>query len=241
VESDIHLELTDEQKRFYTRAVGEVRAEVLAAFQDKTAQQAGIVALAALTRLRQICVSPALIDDQYTECSPKLGYLCGKLEELESEGHAALVFSQFTRALDQLEKQLKDAGLAFQRLDGSTPQEKRKKLVETFQSGQGPAIFLISLRAGGAGLNLTRASYVFHLDPWWNPAVENQASDRAHRMGQTSTVFIQRLLMLHTVEEKIMTLKGRKKELFEQVVNGSSTGDGQGALITRDDFKFLLE
>lgn len=242
VESDIHLELTDEQKKFYTRAVAEVREEVMAAFADKTAQQAGIVALAALTRLRQICVSPALIDPEYKECSPKLGYLCGKLEELRDEGHSALVFSQFTKALDRLELELKAADIPYQRLDGSTPQEKRKKLVEAYQNGTGPSVFLISLRAGGAGLNLTRASYVFHLDPWWNPAVENQASDRAHRMGQKSTVFIQRLLMLHTVEEKIMQLKAKKSALFEQVINGSSVdGSTGGSLMTKDDFRFLLE
>lgn len=241
VVSDMHLELSDEQKRFYTRAVGEVRQEVLAAFEDKTAQQAGIVALAALTRLRQICVSPALIDPDHEEVSPKLQYLLDKVEELKEEGHCALVFSQFTKALDQLQKHLKTAGIDFLRLDGSTPQQKRKELVETFQSGKGPALFLISLKAGGAGLNLTRASYVFHLDPWWNPAVENQASDRAHRMGQKSTVFIQRLLMLHTVEEKIMQLKARKSELFDRVLSGAEGDRATGAVITKEDFKFLLE
>lgn len=241
VESDIHLELTEEQKRFYTRAVAEVRAEVLEAFADKTAQQAGIVALAALTRLRQVCVSPALIDREYAECSPKLGYLCGKLDELQEEGHAALVFSQFTKALDHLEIHLKEAGISYQRLDGSTPQDKRKKLVEAYQNASGPGVFLISLRAGGAGLNLTRASYVFHLDPWWNPAVENQASDRAHRMGQKSTVFIQRLLMLHTVEEKIMELKAQKRALFDQVMAGGTVdSSAAGAVITKDDLRFLL-
>jgi len=242
VESDVQLELTEQQKKFYTRLVGEVRAEVLAAFEGKTAQQAGIVALAALTRLRQVCVSPGLIDPEYTEASPKITYLCDKLEELSSERHAALVFSQFTRALDHLEIHLKKAGLAFQRLDGSTPQPKRKTLVEQFQKGTGPGIFLISLKAGGAGLNLTRASYVFHLDPWWNPAVESQASDRAHRMGQKNTVFIQRLLMLHTVEEKIMQLKAVKRQLFDQVMSAtvSSEASGQGSVITKDDFRFLL-
>ena len=237
----MHLELSEEQKRFYTRAVGEVRQEVLAAFQDKTAQQAGIVALAALTRLRQVCVSPALIDPAHTEISPKLQHLIDKAEELRAEGHSALVFSQFTKALDQLEKHLKEAGIPFQRLDGSTPQQKRKELVEAFQNGKGPALFLISLKAGGAGLNLTRASYVFHLDPWWNPAVENQASDRAHRMGQKRTVFIQRLLMRHTVEEKIMQLKARKRELFDRVLSGAEGDRATGAVITKDDFKFLLE
>lgn len=242
VESDLHLDLTEEQKRFYTRAVADVRQEVFQAFEGKSAQQAGIVALAALTRLRQICISPALIDPTHTEMSPKMQHLIEKLEELAAEGHSALVFSQFTKSLDLLEKHLTEAKIERLRLDGSTPQQKRKELVETFQNGKGAGIFLISLKAGGAGLNLTRASYVFHLDPWWNPAVENQASDRAHRMGQKQTVFIQRLLMRHTVEEKIMLLKAQKKELFDRVLSGNEGDRGtSGAIITRDDFKFLLE
>lgn len=242
VQSDLHLDLTEEQKRFYTRAVADVRAEVFEAFQDKTAQQAGIVALAALTRLRQICVSPALIDPTHTEMSPKMEHLIEQLQELNAEGHAALVFSQFTKSLDLLQSHLKEADLPFQRLDGSTPQQHRKKLVEAFQTGTGPGLFLISLKAGGAGLNLTRASYVFHVDPWWNPAAENQASDRAHRMGQKQTVFIQRLIMRHTVEEKIMQLKAQKSALFEQVLAGTEADRStSGAIITKDDFKFLLE
>jgi superfamily II DNA or RNA helicase len=243
VESDIYLDLTEEQKRFYTRVVGEVKQEVFEAFADKGAQQAGIVALSALTRLRQVCVSPALMDPTYKEQSPKMAHLCEKLEELRDEGHAALVFSQFTKSLDHLETYLKKADLRFIRLDGSTPVEKRRDLVEAFQKKDGPTIFLISLKAGGAGLNLTRASYVFHIDPWWNPAAENQASDRAHRMGQKSTVFIQRLLMRHTIEEKIMQLKAQKKELFDRVMDGTITTDaaGKSAVITREDFKFLLD
>lgn len=242
VETDMHLELTEAQKQFYTTAVAHVRQEVFMAFADKTAQQAGIVALAALTRLRQICVSPALIDPAHEEMSPKMQYLVDKLEELASEGHAALVFSQFTKSLDLLEKHLTERNIARQRLDGSTPQQKRKELVESFQTGKGPGLFLISLKAGGAGLNLTRASYVFHLDPWWNPAAENQASDRAHRMGQKQTVFIQRLLMRHTIEEKIMLLKAQKQELFNRVLSGAEDdGSAGSALITREDFRFLLE
>jgi SNF2 family DNA or RNA helicase len=241
VESDMYLDLSDEQKRFYTRAVADVRQEVMTAFEDKPSQQAGIVALAALTRLRQICVSPALIDPTHTEVSPKMTHLVAKLEELRQEGHAALVFSQFTKSLDHLELHLKATDIPWQRLDGSTPQDKRKTLVEAFQKGTGPGVFLISLKAGGAGLNLTRASYVFHIDPWWNPAVENQASDRAHRMGQKQTVFIQRLLMRHTIEEKIMQLKAEKRALFDQVMDGSDEDRRtSGSLITKDDFKFLL-
>src|SRR5690606_32097299 len=128
--------------------------------------------------------------------------------------HAVLVFSQFTRALDLLESCVKKEKLDFLRIDGKTPSQKRKGIVASFQDPNGPPIFLISLKTGGVGLNLTRAAYVMHLDPWWNPAVERQATDRAHRIGQRQTVFVNRLLMRHSVEEKIMALKARKQALF---------------------------
>ncbi len=242
VESNIHLDLTKRQKEIYSRTVAAVREEVAAAFADKAEQQAGIVALAALTRLRQVCISPALLDPDYNETAPKLEHLVLKLAELTAEGHAALVFSQFTRALDTFEHSLRANDLPFQRLDGKTPSDQRRGLVQGFQDGTGPGIFLISLKTGGAGLNLTRASYVFHLDPWWNPAVENQASDRAHRIGQTQTVFVTRLLMRHTIEEKMMELKARKQEIYDQIVN-QSAAPGQtrkAGAITREDMAFLL-
>lgn len=239
-ETDIWLDLTDKQKIFYSRAVSEVREEVFQAFKDKTAQQAGIVALSALTRLRQICVSPALIDSSHAETSPKLEYLLEKLEELKDEGHAALVFSQFTRSLNLVEKAFATRKIDYLRIDGKTAQAKRKAHVAAFQKKDGPPFFLISLKTGGVGLNLTRASYVFHLDPWWNPAVENQASDRAHRIGQKEHVFVNRLLMRHTVEEKMMLLKQRKKALFDEVMSGSENRVG-GSLLTREDMAWLLE
>ena len=129
------------------------------------------------------------------------------------------------------------AGMGYFRLDGSTPVGKRKKLVGDFQASEGPSVFLISMKAGGKGLNLTRASYVFHLDPWWNPAVENQASDRAHRIGQKSTVTVTRLLMRHTVEEKMMLLKEKKTRLYKALLE---EGRGEGASISREDFDFLI-
>lgn len=239
-ETDIWLDLTEMQKVFYSRAVAEVRDEVFKAFQDKTAQQAGIVALTALMRLRQICISPALIDSEHAERSPKVEYLLEKLRELDDEGHAALIFSQFTRTLDLVERELKTENLKFQRIDGKTPQAQRTARVAAFQKGTSPPFFLISLKTGGVGLNLTRASYVFHLDPWWNPAVENQASDRAHRIGQNQRVFVNRLLMRHTVEEKMMLLKERKRKLFDRVLSGMENRSG-GALLTRDDMAWLLE
>ncbi len=238
-ERDILLDLDPVQRELYTRAVGEVRAEVLEAYADRPAAQAGIIALAALTRLRQICVSPALLDPAYRGDSPKMAFLIDQLRELTDEGHAALVFSQFVKALDTLDRALTREGIVFQRMDGSTPMNTRKKLVGDFQSGKGPGVFLVSLKTGGAGLNLTRATYVFHLDPWWNPAVENQASDRVHRIGQTRGVFIHRLLVRHTIEEKMMELKQRKTALFERILSGSVSATGSAA-ISRDDFRFLL-
>lgn len=241
VESDTWLELAESQKEFYTRAVGEVRKEILDAYAEKPSQQAGIVALSALMRLRQICISPAMLGDDLPDDSPKLDHLTEQLAELQEENHAVLVFSHFTTGLDLLQARLKTAGLAWLRLDGSVPTPKRRELVKQFQSGEGPGIFLISTKTGGAGLNLTRASYVYHLDPWWNPAVENQASDRAHRIGQKQSVFIQRLLMRHSVEEKITVLKKKKQALFEAVVAGSEAEPTGAAKLTAEDFRFLLE
>ena len=148
------------------------------------------------------------------------------------------MFSQFTGYLDIIEKGLKDQGFTCLRLDGSTPVPKRKQLVEAFQKSAEPTVFLISLKAGGKGLNLTRATYVYHMDPWWNPAVENQASDRAHRIGQTEQVTITRLIMKHTIEEKMMALKEQKTLLYKAILEDGAGGGGAG--LTREDFDFLL-
>ena len=241
VESDMYFDLNDTQKECYTRAVAEVRSEVMAAYEDRPAQQAGMIALAALLRLRQICISPEMLPGSEPSESPKLEYLTEQLTELCAEGHAALVFSQFVRALDLTAEALQAAEIPFLRMDGRTPLSKRKADIESFQSGEGPGVFLISLKTGGAGLNLTRASYVYHLDPWWNPAVERQASDRAHRIGQKQSVFIHRLLMRHTIEEKMMDLKMRKQALFDSVVEGRTATDLAGASgLSAEDFRYLL-
>ena len=125
-------------------------------------------------------------------------------------------------------------------MDGRTPTARRKSLIDAFQCGAGEPIFLVSLKTGGVGLNLTRASYVFHLDPWWNPAVENQASDRVHRIGQKKNVFVTRLLMRDTVEEKMILLKKKKSALYRQVL-GDGKAAGRPGLLTREDFDFLLK
>lgn len=239
-EQDIYLEMSEEQKEVYTRTVGEVREEVLSAYEDKPSAQAGIIALAALTRLRQACLSPELMGKSVTGVMPKFEYLIDKLYEIREEGHAALVFSQYTRGLDLLEAHATAAKLPYLRMDGKTPLAQRKKLVERFQKEGEAPFFFISLKTGGVGLNLTRANYVFHLDPWWNPAVENQASDRAHRIGQQRSVFIQRLIIRHSIEEKMLELKKRKQQLFDEIVEAESREKNKKASLSAEDFQFLL-
>lgn len=236
----LHLEMSPLQKEIYTRTVAEVREEIAEAFADRPEQQAGIVALAAILRLRQVCVSPALLGKAMPEPAPKFAYMADKLEELEAEGHAALVFSQFIGGLDALEAAAKERGIDYLRMDGRTPVAKRKGIVADFQNPAGPPFFLISLKTGGVGLNLTRANYVFHLDPWWNPAVENQATDRAHRIGQLRSVFVQRLIMQHSIESRMMELKNRKADLFRQLVEQPGAKTARSGL-SRQDFDYLLE
>lgn len=239
LETDIYLELTEKQKALYKKTVEQVRSTIDRAYKSNTAAQAKIIALTAILKLRQLCVSPRLLTDDIKEPSPKIEFLINKLQELQAEDHSALVFSQFTSFLDILEEDLRENGLQYLRLDGSTPTVKRKKLVERFQSEEGPSIFLLSLKAGGQGLNLTRASYVFHLDPWWNPAVENQASDRAHRIGQRKKVTVTRILTHHTIEEKMMSLKAKKLALYRAVLDDAQGGK-KTVSVTKADFDFLL-
>ncbi|MEO1370106.1 MAG: C-terminal helicase domain-containing protein [Acidobacteriota bacterium] len=157
------------------------------------------------------------------------------LEEVLDEGHKALVFSQFTSLLSILRRRLDDRGVVYEYLDGRT--RRRQERVERFQTDEDCRLFLISLKAGGVGLNLTAADYVFILDPWWNPAVEAQAVDRAHRIGQTRPVFAYRLIARGTVEEKIMELQGSKKQLADAILSADKSLIGE---LSADDLKVLL-
>jgi superfamily II DNA or RNA helicase len=238
VENDVYLELTERQKKFYTRMVQEARSTIGHAYDGKRDAQARIIALTAIMRLRQICLTPRLLAPELKEPSPKIDFLKEKLAELSNESHSCLVFSQFTSFLDIVEAELGSNGSHLFRLDGTTPVRKRKEIVEAFQEGAEPSVFLLSLKAGGQGLNLTKATYVFHLDPWWNPAVENQASDRTHRIGQKNKVIVTRLLMRHTVEEKMMELKRKKLAIYRALMASPETVTGKA--ISREDFEFLL-
>jgi len=240
VESNIILEMTSKQKKVYATMVTEIKRAIDFAYQTKSGAQANIIALTALLRLRQICVSPQLVDKQGSSDAPKIDYLTETLTELVSEGNSALVFSQFIMSLDMIEKSLTEAGLKVYRIDGSTSMAQRKKIVESFQNNDNNTfILLLSLKTGGVGLNLTRANYVFHLEPWWNPAVENQASDRSHRIGQNKTVFVTRLVMRHSIEEKMMALKEEKQKLFNDIMD--NVANKTTSLLTKKDFDLLLE
>ncbi len=239
VESNVVLTMTDKQQKVYATTVAEVKRLIDQAYETKTAAQAKVIALTAILRLRQICISPELIDAKKEYESPKVDHVLSSLDEIIQESGAALVFSQFTKCLDLLEKALQKAQLAYYRIDGKTSMAQRKKIVEDFQSGvNNVSILLLSLKTGGVGLNLTRANYVFHVDPWWNPSVENQASDRAHRIGQQKTVFVSRLVMHGSIEEKMMVLKEKKLKLFNEVVEQAE--HKTKGLISKQDFDLLL-
>ena len=190
--------------------------------------------LAHLTRLRQACCHPALITPQLGLSSSKLEAFLELAEDLRKGNHRALVFSQFTRLLDLVEEQLKNRRIEYFRLDGSTAVGERRRQVEAFQAGQRD-LFLISLKAGGTGLNLTGADYVVHLDPWWNPAAEDQASDRTHRIGQTRPVTIYRLIARNTIEEKVIHLHGQKRQLAETILSG-----GEASTLSQAELLDLL-
>ena len=157
--------------------------------------------------------------------------------EVVDEGHKILIFSQFVEMLGIIRKELEKAGYTYEYLDGQTPAKERLDRVERFNQTPSIPIFLISLKAGGTGLNLTGADYVIHYDPWWNPAVENQATDRAHRIGQTRHVFNYKLITRGTVEEKILALQQKKKELADLIIGGD---DSVAKELTQEDLEFLF-
>jgi SNF2 family DNA or RNA helicase len=175
--------------------------------------------LAEITKLRRFCCHPQLVLKDSTIAGSKLAAFADIADELLENGHKALVFSQFVDHLSLVRQHLDARGVAYQYLDGTTPAKARKERVDAFQRGEGD-IFLISLKAGGTGLNLTAADYVIHLDPWWNPAVEDQASDRAYRMGQQRPVTIYRLVAEHTIEEQIVALHAAKRDLADSLLEG---------------------
>jgi len=235
VEEDLLCEMEGEQKTLYRAELKRARALILGLKSNQQLNDERFNVLTSLLRLRQICCHPALVDGKLRQAeSAKLVALEDLLEPLMEEGHKVLVFSQFVTMLDLLRETVKQRGWPQYYLAGST--ENRGKLVKEFQSAEGGAVFLISLKAGGFGLNLTAASYVVLFDPWWNPAVENQAIDRTHRIGQTSKVMAYRLLMRDSIEQKIRALQKQKATLMDDVLGEERFAQS----LTLDDLRFLF-
>lgn len=233
-EINLQVELSDEERHLY-EALRQEAIDKIAQI-DPTAGKSMQV-LAEITKLRRFCCHPKLVMKNANISGSKLAVLQHTVEELLDNRHKALIFSQFVDHLAIVRAWLEEQGIAYQYLDGSTPAQERKKRVDAFQAGQGD-IFLISLKAGGTGLNLTAADYVIHLDPWWNPAVEDQASDRAHRMGQQRPVTIYRLVTQDTIEERILALHAEKRDLADSLLDG---GDAAGRMDTEALLRLLKE
>ncbi|MFO0615041.1 MAG: DEAD/DEAH box helicase [Polyangiaceae bacterium] len=227
-----YAELEEDERAVYDAVRAATRKDIV---EKLSSGGSVLAALEALLRLRQAACHCGLVPGQSRATSTKVERLVEMLAEAHEEGHRALVFSQWTGLLDRIEPHLDAARIAFERLDGST--RDREGVVRRFQAPDGPPVMLVSLKAGGAGLNLTAADHVFIMDPWWNPAVEQQAEARAHRIGQERPVVVHRIIAKDTVEERILALQEKKRRLADVAV-----GDGgAGASITRDDLLALLE
>ena len=226
--------LSDEERALYDAVRAATYEEMVKALEEGKSYSV-MSALEALLRMRQASCHSGLLPGQGAETSSKVELLIDRLMELTAAGHKALVFSQWTQFLDRIEPHLKKNDISYVRLDGST--KNRGEVVDRFQSEYGPSVFLASLKAGGTGLNLTAADHVFLMDPWWNPAVEEQAADRAHRIGQDNPVNVYRIVSEHTVEEKVLLLQERKRQIADAALNNAA----QAAAITKEELMSLLE
>ena len=217
IEEKMLTDLTEEQRKVYLSYMNDIRGDLFGEIKQNGIEKSRMKILAALTRLRQICCHPSTFLSNYTGGSGKLDLLLQQLDNAIANEHRILCFSQFTGMLEIITKELEAKGITFFYLDGTTPPMERLEMVKRFNEGEGQ-VFLISLKAGGTGLNLTGADTVIHYDPWWNPAVEDQATDRAYRIGQTNNVYVLKLLTRGTIEEKIYKLQQKKKELSDAVI-----------------------
>jgi superfamily II DNA or RNA helicase len=254
-ENQIYVEFSKKQKELYRNTALSWSQKVNEAIHQKGASQSKLYMLTALLRLRQVCSDPAALPAvTYKEVPPKIEILIDMLEEITQEGHSAIVFTQFMSTFGRLRDLLKKHNIKSFEMHGGTPRKDREVLLKDFsaETSEKGSVLLMTLKTGGVGLNLTKASYVFHLEPWWNPAVENQATDRVHRLGQSKNVTVYRLIMRESVEEKVEMLKKRKAQLFNNLfgddyfslesVDESSGAEKAGATtITKEDFDVLIQ
>jgi SNF2 family DNA or RNA helicase len=236
VESVLFCDMTDAQSEQYEEAKSYYRNLILERIEEEGMARSQMIVLQGLTKLRQIANHPRMVNDEYEGDSGKLSDVLMRLESAMTENHKVLVFSQFIKHLNVVRQYLKEKGIKYAYLDGSTTD--RQSQVALFQTDDSVKLFLISLKAGGLGHNLTAADYVFILDPWWNPAIEAQAVDRAHRIGQQKTVFTYKFIAKNTVEEKILALQQAKKQLAGSLI---TTEENFIKSLTREDIMVLLE
>jgi SNF2 family DNA or RNA helicase len=223
VEQVVYCNMTEEQSEAYETVKSYFRNEILKSIREMGLAKSQLALLAGLTKLRQIANHPKLTNPDFEGQSGKFDEIIAKSETAKAEGHKVLLFSQFVKQLDIYKQHFDKKGWSYAYLDGSLTSEQRQKAVSEFQQNDEIKYFLISLKAGGLGLNLTTADYVFIIDPWWNPAVERQAVDRSHRIGQTKTVFNYKFITKDTVEEKILALQERKKALADNIITTEET------------------
>ncbi len=232
-ESVLFCDLDPSERRAYEAVLGATRSDLVARLGESAAV---FSALEALLRLRQACCHRGLLPGHYADSSSKIALLMERLEASVAQGHRALVFSQWTSLLDLIEPHVLAAGISFSRIDGATA--ARERIVREFQDdSNGPRVMLLSLKAGGVGLTLTAADHVYIMDPWWNPAVEDQAADRVYRIGQESPVFVHRLVARGTIEERVLALQDRKRDLMRAAIG---EGDSAGSVLMREEILGLL-
>lgn len=232
----VYLEMTDSQKLVYTIIAKSAKEAIALAYAQNDPSRAGIIAVQQMLKLRKVSVAEELINSHSTDRSPKMAWLIKKAKELQESNEAGLVFSNFRTALNILERELQKEKISYYRMDGKTPIEQRQSIIDSFQNQNGPTLFLTTRGTGGVGLNLTRANHVLHMEPWWNPAVDRQASDRVHRIGQEKPVHVYYPIMDHTIEKQMMILREAKKELFEAVLDSKHWQNAP----TKADIDFLL-
>lgn len=235
LEKCVYAKLEGEQQKLYDAHVKRMKL-VLEKQSDEEFKTSKIQILSELTKLRQICCNPALLFDKYEAGSVKTDMCLDLIKNAIGGGHKILLFSQFTSMLEMLQEQLRIENIPFYALTGAVSKEKRARMVEQFNQDDTP-VFCISLKAGGTGLNLTSADIVIHYDPWWNLAVQNQATDRAHRIGQKNAVVVYKLIVKGTIEENIMKLQEKKRELADQILSGDGMGSGS---FSREELLELL-
>jgi Superfamily II DNA/RNA helicases, SNF2 family len=232
-----YIELSDEQKRLYQTQLSLIRNDVESLIEQDEFEQNRMRILAGMTRLRQICCDPRLINPDYEGGSAKLDRLMEYLREALENNKRVVLFSQFTSMLGIIRNILDNNGVDYHYLDGSTPKEDRLELTTRFNEGE-KDLFLISLRAGGTGLNLTGGDTVILYDSWWNPAIEDQAADRVHRFGQKKSVQVIRMIMQGTIEEGINELQDQKRELIDNVIRKDD--NKKSTSLTKEDILELL-